>query len=262
MKNTKLLLFFIIAVIGTQSCSIMYTPSMQNVPLFKEKNEIRATIGITDFQGAYAVSDKIGVMVNGSLSNGNQTTTYNYNYSSTSTSKGSNIEVGAGYYKLINENSVFEVYGGVGTGKNSIGLTTEDSINAIPRKVGSFTATTSRFFVQPSIGFTNDYFDLAFSTRFVLLKYSNISSFGYTPTMLYEDKLLNIGDPVFAFLEPALTMRFGYKYVKFHAQAMFSYKYNSDRLNYLPFNMNVGIHIDLVGLFNKKAPTNNRSSIE
>ncbi|MEI6347524.1 MAG: hypothetical protein WCP69_06225 [Bacteroidota bacterium] len=254
MKKTKFFILMIGVTIISQSCNIMYRPNMQNVPLLSEKNEVRATIGPTDFQGAFAVTDNLGIMVNGSLVNGQTQSNFdnfNSNYT-TQVSKGSLIEAGVGYYKPLNENALFEVYGGVGAGKNSI-VSSEFS-NGISFVNSSIYANSSRFFVQPSIGFSNDYVDFAFSTRFVLQKYSKIDTLGYTTTMLYNDDLLNIDQPIFAFLEPALTLRIGYKYVKFHAQAMYSYKYNSEPLNYFPVNVNVGIHINIAGRFNAKAP--------
>lgn len=233
-----------------QSCAVMYSPSMQNVPLLQEKNEVRATVGFSDFQGAYAFSDKFAVMLNGYYNNGasmfnNDTYFSSYSYER----KSQHIEAGGGYFKHLNDNAIIECYGGLGFGSSTFKKYFSDSLNSIPKLNSSFLANTNRFFIQPSIGYSIDYFDVAFSTRIQLLSYSNVNSNGFSAVELYDYKLLNIDQPVFFFLEPALTMRFGYKYVKFHAQAVFSYKYNTERLHYIPFVFNVGIHVNISDRF-------------
>ena len=246
-----------------QSCNIMYTPNMQNVPLLTEKNEVRATLGPFDYQAAYAVTDNIGVMLNGQYHTRN-TNTYDYTYGENSldNSKSSLIEGGVGYIGKLSENSVFEVYGGYGGGKNStFDKYTDYTTGAFLRKE-SFSAKTNRFFIQPSIGFTNEYFDVAFSSRLLILNYSNIDTLNYTPLMLVDQKLLNIDKESFVFIEPAITIRGGYKWVKFQAQMMYSYKYNSTPLSYMPLTVTFGIHFDLSSRNNKKGAPNVSSIVE
>lgn len=233
---------FILAVAFiVQSCNVMYNPNMQNVPLLKEKDEARFTIGMFDFQGAYAVQENLGVMVNGNYGR----------YNTTSSSLGSDnttqglIEAGVGYIKPFSENTIFELYGGYGAGENSIKSTTSDYVNGGVTRKTSFSASTSRFFIQPSIGFSVDFLDVALSTRICLLNYSNIYSSGYTDADLIAMRLANIDKQTYAFIEPAFTVRAGYKYIKFHGQLLFSYKYNLEPLDYIPLSLNFGIHIDL-----------------
>lgn len=246
------------------SCGVMYTPSMQNVPLIQEKNELRATIGITDFQGAYSVTDNVAVMLNGYYNNG-AGSIFNEDYYSWDRQErtAGHVEAGAGLFKKLNDNTIVEVYGGFGMGNNSLKNYRNDTSNVIPTLNSSFKATNTRFFLQPSCGYTIENFDVAFSTRILFQKYSNAKATGYTTEDLYSDKLLNIEDPIFVFLEPAITMRFGYKYVKFHAQAILSYKYNIDRLNYMPFVFNVGIHVNLADrLFKMNAKPKSAPSLD
>lgn len=153
------------------------------------------------------------------------------------------------------------MYGGYGGGKNSILDTYTDYTTGSLLRKESFSATTNRFFLQPGIGFTNEYFDIAFSSRLMVLNYSNIDTLNYTTSMMVNQELLNIDQEPFVFIEPALTMRLGYKWVKFQAQMMYSYKYNSTPLNYMPFTMTVGVHFDLSSRFNKKSEPKNVSSV-
>lgn len=84
MINKKKLFVQILGLsLIAQSCNIMYTPNMQNVPLLTEKNEVRATLGPFDYQAAYAVTENIGVMLNGQYHTRN-TNTLDYEYGSKS----------------------------------------------------------------------------------------------------------------------------------------------------------------------------------
>lgn len=232
----------------TQSCKIMYTPNMQNVPLFKEKNEVRATIGYTNYQAAYAVTDNIGIMANAQYDKSNWEFTsgsYGYKYES----KEFLVEGGAGYFMPLGESGVFEAYGGGGIGSNSFNRNYSDTASTII--FDNYSTSKARFFVQPSIGMTNKNIDFAFSTRVVGLKFNNITSTGYTQEELKIDNLTDLDKPLFLFFEPALTFRVGWNYVKFHTQAIMSLKMNSEPLNYIPFSINFGAHINIAQRFNK-----------
>lgn len=236
--------FALVFAISLQSCNIMYSPSMQNVPLLQEKHEVAATVGLNDLQGAFAVTDHFGVMLNGYFNNGTTSYTDPYTWSSTER-KSAHVEAGAGVFKKLNDNSTVEIFGGGGYGNSSIKELFRDSLNAIPSLRNSYSANLIRFFIQPAIGYTVENFDVAFSTRILFQKYTDPSIYGYSPVDLYDNKLLDLDKQVFAFIEPAITMRFGYKYIKFHAQAILSYKYNTTPLNYMPIIINVGFHLDL-----------------
>jgi len=65
--QTSILLLIIVMLIG-QSCGrTLYQPNIHNVPMMKEKNEFRSSVTLTDFQASYAISDKIGIIVNGQI---------------------------------------------------------------------------------------------------------------------------------------------------------------------------------------------------
>ena len=188
MKKLHIIIFILSYVLLTQSCKIMYTPNMQNVPLFKEKNELQATISTNNYQTAYAVSDHIGIMVNGqykkptwSLTSGN--TKYNYE------SKKTLIEGGVGYFSSVKKLGVFEIYGGGGVGNVSFNRSYSDTTGGPSTSYNRYSAKTKCFFVQPSIGLRVDNVDLAFSMRLVGLKFSNIDTSGYKKAVLVENDL-------------------------------------------------------------------------
>lgn len=97
-------------------CSSVYMPNVPNTPMLTQKGEIsaggHATLkGNLSFNGAYAVSDHFGVMMNGSrLSNHRKKEDFRHSL----------FEVGGGYFTTFgkNKNRVLEAYAGVGRGSS------------------------------------------------------------------------------------------------------------------------------------------------
>jgi hypothetical protein len=207
------------------SCSTnLYVPNTVNVPLLKEQGEVKLNITETDAQVAVGVTKHIGVMVNG----------FSKNYEGKEYFKhyGRLAEIGVGYYTpLKNKNLIFEAYGGAGMGKVDKTVT---YMNWEKNKEFSnnFHATGYRYFVQPSIGYTNKYFDLAFTPRFTYLQYTRFTSMGFTEYDLMMEYLDNgkLTKSYFTFLEPALTLRAGYKWVKLQAQYGFLVKLGNQEI--------------------------------
>lgn len=100
----------------TTGCVSTYMPNVPNVPMFTEKGELSAAGHITPkgnitFNTAYAVTDNIGVMLNGSMLNQERKKRdFRHNL----------IEAGAGYFTTFgpNQNRVLEIYGGLGGGSS------------------------------------------------------------------------------------------------------------------------------------------------
>jgi hypothetical protein len=117
-------------------CSSVYMPNVPNTPMLTSRGELSAGGHVTlkgnaSFNGAYAVSDHFGVMLNGStLNNQRKKQDFRHNL----------VEVGGGYFTTFGQNNrrVLEVYTGVGRGSssrtqkqtNSEGLTTYDRLEA------------------------------------------------------------------------------------------------------------------------------------
>lgn len=243
MKN--FVIIFSLGCVGLifQACEVYYVPNTQNVPLFKERNELRATISGQNYQAAYSLTDHIGIMLNGQYINRK----WDINEDSVKSNFISEkflIEGGMGYFNKIGNNGVFETYAGGGEGYATFNRIT-------PSKRMEMSADFSRFFIQPSIGYSEDVVDVAFSLRYVGLKFFNIDTTGYTPSLLSNYNLIipNLHNTWYNFLEPALTIRVGYKYAKFHMQFLYSQKLNNEPLNYVPFRINLGLHINIAQRF-------------
>ena len=166
-------------------------------------------VNSNEIQAAVAVSNHIGVMANGyykDYKNGD------YQH------KGGLGEAAIGWYKpMIEDPLVMEVFVGAGLGnvsKAQVFTTGSETRNA------SFDAKATRFFIQPEIGYAGKVFDVALTPRFTFLKYNEFSSQGYTTEELAEDYLNDgyLTSHMFAFTEPALTVRAGWKWIKLQGQ--------------------------------------------
>ncbi len=219
--------FFLIGIIVLSSCShTYYVPNTVNVPLFKEKNEVRlagyyASDEVTTYeiQGAYSITNNFAVMAN-----------YMYGYESTNEyfkndcGFGHYVDAAAGYYKPLNKYFVVEVFRGVGV-CNQSHFYKGDYLYANGHYIPTRYIANVFFiknFIQPSIGLTTHYFDIALSTRIANLTYLN--TFQNLPPSEYEymdlQKIYFMRN--FLVFEPALTVRGGWKYVKIQTQLCFS----------------------------------------
>jgi hypothetical protein len=220
MKNPALFYFRLILLSGVVfylvSCAPAYVPNTLNTPLLNNKGEIQIGInsGIAGFdpQLAYAVTDHIGIMLNGSFRNSTSD-------SSDAFHKHAFLELAPGYYTNLGKIGRFEVYGGYGYSR--LKAYSESGI------IESFAdASCNRFFIQPAIGLTTPIVDFSFASRFALVNLRQND--------LHFTEL---------FFEPALTCKLGYKYVKGIVQMGLSLPANSEGIdfNYQPFIFSIGI---------------------
>jgi hypothetical protein len=105
MYLIRLLLFLVFCffVIG---CATVYVPNARNATLFDKKGEYKATAFVwqtVDMQLAYAVSNHIGLMANGSTNLGNNLPRYRFG------------ELGIGYFTKVKDYHI-EFFGGYGLG--------------------------------------------------------------------------------------------------------------------------------------------------
>ncbi|WP_131537974.1 hypothetical protein [Pedobacter nototheniae] len=99
-------------------CSSVYMPNVPNTPMLSKQGEFSggghiSLKGNASINGAYAVSDHIGVLFSGSaMSNERRSKDFNHKL----------IEIGGGYFNTFgpDDNRIIEVYGGVGKGWSDI----------------------------------------------------------------------------------------------------------------------------------------------
>ncbi len=225
-KSVIRTVFLFVLVISLNSClSYYYVPNSHNVPLFQDKKEVRVTMGGSmgenfggaEIQGAYSLTKHIGIMANGF-----------FNSQGYYSGGGYFVEIGSGYFKSFNSKIVFETYGGFGFGETT-------NLNILGAKSW---VNYSRYFIQPSIAYASENFDIAFSSRFCGLDFRDV-----------DDLYLLDKEPLSTFsylFEPALTVRGGWQLIKFQFQIGYSENLNNPTLMQEKFNFNIGISISII----------------
>jgi hypothetical protein len=208
------------------SCAPVYIPNVINAPLLSNAGEVQlsvysATSGF-DPQFALAVTDNIGIMLNGSFDEITYQDSDDYR-------KHKFFEMGAGYYQKLNDNFRFETFGGYGFGEiqSDYGY-----YQWIPHKA----INSKRFFIQPGVGATYHPIEGAVSARIVHLR------------LTQNDRSSNG-----MFFEPAVTGKIKYKRVKGVMQLGFSVLVGTYdlALEYQPVILSIGLSVN-VGKMNDK----------
>lgn len=222
-KAFSFLLFIFLFLVG---CAPIYNPNAVNSPQFTQKNDahLQGSVGISgyDIQAAYSPLNKLGIMANiSTFENSNNYWSRFY-------------EGGAGYYQTFDENGRLECYGGFGNGQTTL------NNNIIG---GTINASYNRFFIQPGIGVKQDFIETSFCTRIAYVDVYQLRS--------NDPNLIPTGA---FFVEPVLTGKFGYKYVKAFMQvglSLTSIKLLS--IYSVPLIMNIGMNISFSELYKKKS---------
>jgi hypothetical protein len=218
-------------------CKTVYVPNAVNAPLLSQKGELRANLSANNLQAAYAVADGVGVIANGfwQKSSGDQKA------DSGQDGKGYLLEAGVGHFRSLGDLLLFETYGGLGIG--NVEHDNWEKVNGA-RSDYRYKASALKAFVQPSVGITRPFFDAALSTRLVALRPYSVEAVNYPDARLQADDLYSLQDHTFVFVEPAVTLRAGYKWVKLFVQYGFSLKLNETPLNRDVNFVTAGLHVD------------------
>ncbi|CAM4107572.1 hypothetical protein SAMN06265348_103372 [Pedobacter westerhofensis] len=130
-KPFKLLSF--IALLSFCSCSSVYVPNVPNTPMLSSQGELSGGAHISlrgnaNFNGAYAVSNHIGVLLGGEYMN-SERRRKDFNTKM--------VEIGGGYFTTFgpDQNRILEIYAGVGTGKTDRSFRNYDSGELISSEV-------------------------------------------------------------------------------------------------------------------------------
>lgn len=223
----------------------MYVPNMQNVPQFQEKNQVNLTASPQNLQFAWAFSENMGVMAN-FFSRSISFDSSNYEEAKTSNTL---FEAGTGYYKHTEDGVTFSGFGGIGFG-NSDYIFKRPSTQGLDER---YKTDLFRFFLQGSIGIIagEDNINLAFTTRYANVSFSNIDTTNMTRQELGNRDIRDLEKQNFNFIEPGLTFRAGFKYIKAHTQLVYSSKLEDRPLNYYPINLNIGVTLNLKAIYDK-----------
>ncbi len=215
------------------SCSV-YVPNGINAPMFAKKGEAQVAGNVgsgVNVQAAYAVTDHVGIMANGYFNN----STVTLNNDDTRKGSGKLFEAGVGYFNKSESGFAFETYAGAGFGN----LTIDRSIVSTKANK-TFETSATKFFVQPTVGYSSKHFEVGFTPRFSMLKYTKPTT-TYTAAELSADKFVAIEQTNWMFIEPTLTIRGGGEKLKAQIQVGRSFKLNSEDLGYSAGILNLGI---------------------
>lgn len=188
----------ILALVAT-SCAPTYISNSRNVPMFAEGGEFAGSVAISsgvDVQTAYSVNDHVAVMANANIINQKAKAEGGESFTRANTFG----EAGLGYFSRTKGRRI-ELFAGYGMGKRTAYESFYFFRNSVPLVAeGKY----SRIFVQPSIGTNKKKFNIAFTARLSMVKFSEFTTSdpsaatpSYKPTEGYH-----------LFLEPSLTTRF------------------------------------------------------
>jgi len=236
-KSTYYLILAFVTLILSSCTTTLYVPNAVNTPLLKEKHEFKATIGPNNAQAAFGLTDNFGIIANGYWDKFKSETTTNGQTTQT-LNKGNLYELGLGYYKPLTKVIVFETYLGGGLGNIDF-----NQDNGTKR----YDVKGTKFFVQPSIGYVDRFLEVAITPRLSAVKYNGLETFGYSQKELEEEFLVKseVEDKTWLFIEPTLTVRAGFKYVKLQGQIGFSSKLTKGDLKYQSKLTSIGLLVDI-----------------
>jgi hypothetical protein len=222
MKNLKLLhnVLFASMILWLPSCTNLYYPNSINAPAFSKKGQVVVNAGAgnkaANVQLAVAVTEETAIMFNYNWGK------YDLKYSYPAFIKGEQIifthaeghhhtfmEAGAGFFKARNKTHRYEAFALLGYG-NSNSYTNEFT------KKGDY----FRFAIQNDLGFETKALEGIFSVRAGYLSMKGEKS---------NEGKFNQGS---CFLDPAFTLRTGWKQIKINAQVgvnfPFDFGFNED----------------------------------
>jgi hypothetical protein len=230
MRNYTFICRLVVAIscfIFTSCGSYNYYTSNQNVLKFKEKGDVSCQFG-TDrydsksFNLGYALTNNIALLTEfqaiGAFNTKSKIDNYIWN----------NELI---LFKKMDNSFIPAVNFGYSYGQ-------------IQRNSDLWSLEMNKFFLQPSIGYSRKYFDIALSARLSKVDYN------FHPTDLYINILESGNEPTdyfqieesgFYFFEPAITLGAGFENFKLRYQYIITNKLNSSELEYTKNNFFITI---------------------
>ena len=217
-------------IIGFSSCeSYYYYPTSQNVLRFKDKGDANIAYG-TDENGYDCYNLGYSITKNVALISDFKTF---HTYPSESSHK---RKYKIGDFLWDNELSIYKKY------RNCIypAINFGYGFGQFDRNEEYYRLDIYRQFVQPSIGYSNRFFDFAISSRFSRVHHDlkELKDFDLSTSQSFGEyyDFQDIGKKDFYFFEPAFTIGAGYKFVKLRFQRISVNKLSSGNLRYYDSN--------------------------
>jgi hypothetical protein len=237
----KLFLLLILPPLLAGCGHYYHATSTHNVPMFREKNELHASASIAgndesygyEAQAAYSLTNHVGIMTNYMNVRGGSETDRDFG-------KGQYIDFAAGYFHPLNKYTTYEVFGGI-AGSNQY----HEFTNFTGIYEGAARLRFTKVFIQGGYGLTFDYFNVIGSIRFGGLNFHDISCSPDANQFVQED-MTELKKKTHFIIEPAITVRGGWTYVKAQFQVAYADYLNSqDNFIVEPFHMSFGLYFTI-----------------
>lgn len=215
----------------------LYSPNQLQTPMLREAGEFQATLGNNNVAAAVALTDAVHLHAGGYYDESDVPGVSNTRQDSRKWLAEGGLGVGG---SLALEDVRWEILAGGGGGR-SWAHTVDDPAGR------AFDTRLARVYLQPNLGFVTPYFELIGSARLSGVRFLNFSATGYTDSSAENWGLTdeNISGRTWLFLEPSVTVKLGYRWIKVFAQPVWTVKLNDETLRYRPFNLTVGLSVDL-----------------
>ena len=251
MKIHLYLLFSLIAIImlGCEIPHYYYSSNAMNVPLFDDKNELSGLVAGSfgevnnSFEAQLGYSTPFNLAFTGSLMTGG----IGYARSQpVDKSRISYLEGAGGFYKPFGRIGIFEIFGGYGRGKESHSFTYvsyDGYFNWTRYADGNADIGFSKIFLQPDIGVRGKWFEAAVTLRITNIDYTRVDIYN---TVYHLDGLNDITiNHSSVLIEPAFTLRAGFKNVKSQFQIVISNNLSNPDQLYEKTRFNFGLFFNI-----------------
>jgi hypothetical protein len=246
-------------VAGCDTTHSYYFQPNHQVPLFKKKNEFAGTATLNRgryskgfrFNAAYSLTDHIALGVN-QLSHKEKKTEM-VNGLKLVDWEGSTIDGSVSYFHDFREAGILEIAGGGGFSRQSHVYTLyEDEFNAgilfpvyssTVSSIGNADLKHKKVFIQPTYGYSFPMLDVAVSARLAYLFFGEANNNVTSNTNEWRDVDRISGSSCLS-IEPCLTVRGGWKFVKMQMQFGIAAQ-QSISMTYDRTFFNIGVHFTL-----------------
>lgn len=193
-------LLWVLTLLLISGCASVYIPSAQHTHLMDKKGELHAAAHAgtngADIQGAYAISDRMGLVAAASFGSSDE--------EGEDFHKHSYIELGADYFRPIGKIGRYEALGGLGVG--SAESVTQYNFFG-PQEVQA-TGDYTKIFLQNNFGLETGPLETGLVLRLSHVVFTEFE----TSSMTYNESKAG------TFFEPAIFARLGWKNVKIESQ--------------------------------------------
>ncbi len=170
MKSIYLLYLSPLILLLHSCAPTYYVPETHHADMLKEKGDMNVYLGLGNASGTKLTETQVAYSPIKGLGLGAHLSSYNFKQDAYHPGNGKGILVGGlvGYDKKISSSVILNLNGIIDYGKFSTQLNSSSGM-------GDLTSNALRYGIQPVIGFSKRFLEVATSNRFMVLNYKNPS---------------------------------------------------------------------------------------